>query len=331
MKKQHEELHELLKSVDEDSHWNDKHREKLKRKILHDVEKKSIFHFYKGKTPLKYYISTVAAAFILFILLVPIIQEGANVENSSNYTSSSNLNQMEMIVSKDLTVYWLLFLLIIGALIGVILFKNRQWIMEVYRMKKVNGKIILTLLLLVSLLVNAFTHYKNHHYEVYLSEELNTHLATLIISSFKSEALLKNIVESKQISSENAEELQNSFKNISSSYQLILYMGERTNKLNGSISHIPSVTFSGELAYYVNAFINAEDNVQTLSADEYAFFYRLNAMMGELVELMEENVDGVSPQGISQNDYWSNPAYKKSINKKHWILILEKIDGFTWY
>ncbi|MDX5474293.1 MAG: hypothetical protein LPK00_02045, partial [Bacillaceae bacterium] len=175
------------------------------------------------------------------------------------------------------------------------------------------------------------THYKNHHYEVYLSEELNTHLATLIISSFKSEALLKNIVESKQISSENAEELQNSFKNISSSYQLILYMGERTNKLNGSISHIPSVTFSGELAYYVNAFINAEDNVQTLSDDEYAFFYRLNAMMGELVELMEENVDGVSPQGISQNDYWSNPAYKKSINKKHWILILEKIDGFPWY
>ncbi|MFA9555781.1 hypothetical protein ACERII_00535 [Evansella sp. AB-rgal1] len=75
MKKQPDfhELDETLKSVDKESQWAEEGRNKVKQRIFHDLEKKERFFFSKKGTSLKYYLSLTAAAFLLFILLVPVL------------------------------------------------------------------------------------------------------------------------------------------------------------------------------------------------------------------------------------------------------------------
>ncbi|MBU9723560.1 MULTISPECIES: hypothetical protein [Bacillaceae] len=76
MKKRHEdELDKVLHTMDAESHWNEDHRQQLKKNILNDVDKKQRSPFFKGKLNVSYLLSLGAVAVITWILFVPMLSD----------------------------------------------------------------------------------------------------------------------------------------------------------------------------------------------------------------------------------------------------------------
>lgn len=68
-----DELDATLKSLDEESNWNQEHRERLKERIFQDVKREDQRYDNNKRIPYKYYFSLAGAALLLWILFAPML------------------------------------------------------------------------------------------------------------------------------------------------------------------------------------------------------------------------------------------------------------------
>jgi hypothetical protein len=188
-------------------------------------------------------------------------------------------------------------------------------------------------LLVISVVLNVMLYQKNNTYELYLSQELNNMVSPLSSSILENEQILLKVLESEQITLEQADRLNSNFGEIGMRYQSILYMGINTNKISpGEISNRPTVELFRPLSDFFEAIIDNENelSVYRLNDKEYKQIENITHMHVELAKVIEEQVKGATTEGMT-GEYWDNPNYKKSINNDHWIVVLKEIDSYSIY
>ncbi|MCD8508934.1 MAG: hypothetical protein LRY73_02935 [Bacillus sp. (in: Bacteria)] len=125
-----DELDATLKSLDEESKWNEEHRDRLKNRIFQDVEREEKRSNGNG-IPYKYYFSLAGAALLLWILFAPILfQQIGGFPFGGDVTSGEGGAETVRVFAPFVTIGGLAFLSVLA--VGSFLVWKNQWVNQLF-------------------------------------------------------------------------------------------------------------------------------------------------------------------------------------------------------
>ena len=195
---------------------------------------------------------------------------------------------------------------------------------------------IMVPLLIISLVFNGIQFSSNKAYEAYLTEELNNMVSRLSSSILKSEEILLDVVEQKQLTKEQANGLYRNLRTIGIHHQEILFLGQKTKKIAAGSSEISNRTATElmpQLRSYFQHFFDeeAEDTATySLSKNDLINIENIVIMSVEIADVIRNNIPGASTSGMP-SEYWNDPKVRNSINEEYWINVLKAIDQYTFH
>ncbi len=195
---------------------------------------------------------------------------------------------------------------------------------------------IIVPLLIISLVFNGIQFSNNKAYEAYLTEELNNMVSSLSSSILKSEEILLDVVEQKQLTKEQADDLYKYLRSVGLYHQEILFLGQKTKKIAAGSSEVSNRTATElmpQLRRYLQHFFdeNAEETATySLSKNDLKNIENIVIMSVEIADVVRANIPGASTSGMP-SEYWNDPKVRNSVNEQYWINVLKAIDQYSFH
>jgi hypothetical protein len=188
--------------------------------------------------------------------------------------------------------------------------------------------------LIISLIFNGIQYSNNKAYEAYLSQELNNMVSHLSSSILKNEQILLEVVDQKQLTKKQAENLYLNYRTIGIQHQELLFLGKNTNKISsGEILNRPATELMPQLRSYFEEFFDNNDDatsIYTLSETDIKNIENITAMSEAVANAVRRFIPGATTDGMT-SDYWNDPKVNNSLNHNYWIKVLQEIDRYSFH